>query len=522
MKQYQAAAYMRLSVASSRKLESESIANQEKIIQYFVDKNPDIEIVSKRIDDGYSGIVFERPAFIEMIQDVLYGKIDCIIVKDLSRFGREAIETGRYLRKILPAYGVRFIAILDQIDTNRIPANDDFLLQIKTATNDEYSREISVKTRNALRSMRENGMYVGACPIYGYQKADEMRNHLVVDENTAAVVRGIFNMKLQGYSAASIAEILNRRGILSPLEYKRNYGIPHPYHGFADHNVARWSASTIFRILKDETYTGALVQGKQYTPNYKIKKRFTKPADSWVRVENTHEAIISTFDFDVVQRILLLDTRTSPGANAVNLFSGILVCSCCGGRMTRKTNTYKGKSYVYYYCPAGKKVGCNSPVMIREERLMEIVFGQLNTYLNGLGQLICQFDRMNDEEVYRLLTQKQTILLEALNDKMGKVAFLKSSLSSSLVKGIVTTDDYAEMATDYTNEIIKLESNINTLITEIQSIVAHKNAQLEWLKAICKTLEVSGFDRAGIVWIVKSILVKSKTDVEVQFQFEIT
>lgn len=346
MKQYQAAAYMRLSVAGSRELDSESIANQEKIIQYFVDKNPDIEIMSKRIDDGYSGIVFERPAFIEMIQDVRDGKIDCIIVKDLSRFGRETIETGRYLRKILPAYGVRFIAILDQIDTNRIPANDDFLLQIKTAINDEYSREISVKTRNALRSMRENGMYVGACPIYGYRKSDEIRNHLVIDGNTAAVVREIFRMKLQGYSAASIAELLNRWGILSPLEFKRSHELPCPHHGFADHREAKWSASTIFRILRDETYTVALIQGKQYTPNYKIKKRFTKPDVAWVRIENTHDAIISRFDFNTVQRIILLDTRTSPGMKTVNLLSGLLVCGCCGRKMTRKSNVCKDKLYV--------------------------------------------------------------------------------------------------------------------------------------------------------------------------------
>ena len=190
--------------------------------------------------------------------------------------------------------------------------------------------------------------------------------------------------------------------------------------------------------------------------------------------------------------------------------------------MTRKNNTYKGKSYVYYYCPAGKKAGCNSSVMIREEKLIEIVCEQLNTYLSDLGQLICQLSHMDSEAIDRALTQRQTAHLERLYDEMRKAVMLKSSLSSSLVKGIVTTDDYAEMATAYTNEIIKLESNINTLITEIQSIVAHKNAQLDWLKTICKTMQVSDFDRAGIVRIVKSILVKSKTDVEVQFQFEIT
>lgn len=394
MKEYRAVAYMRLSVAGSKETESDSIENQESIINYFVSNHPDIKLVSRRVDDGYSGIIFDRPGFAAMMEDVKDSKIDCIIVKDLSRFGRDFIETGHYLCRILPTYGIRFIAILYQIDTDRTPAKDDFVLHIKAAINDESSREISVKTRNALQTMRENGMYVGACPIYGYRKSDEIRNLLIVDENTAIVVREIFKMKMQGYSAASIAEILNDQRILSPLEYKRSHGLPHPHHGFAYHSDAKWSASAIFRILKDETYTGTLVQGKQFTPNYKIKKQFTKPVDAWVRIENTHEAIISKLDFDTVQRTLLLDTRVSSGMKTVNLFSGLLICGCCGGKMTRKTNTCNGNLYVYYYCPAGQRAGCNCPVIIREEKLIEIVFDQLNAYLDSLNQFIYQLSHI--------------------------------------------------------------------------------------------------------------------------------
>lgn len=521
MKQYRAAAYMRLSVADNKESQSDSIENQESIINYFVDNHPDIILVSRRIDDGYSGVVFERPSFMEMMADIKNDNINCIIVKDLSRFGRDFIETGRYLRKILPAYGVRFIAILDQIDTDRTPAKDDFVLQIKTAINDEYSREISIKTRNALQAMRKNGMYVGACPIYGYRKSDEIRNLLVVDENTAVVVREIFKMKMQGYSAVSIAEILNDLKILSPLEYKRSHGLPHPHCGFAYHSDTKWSASTIFRILKDETYTGALVQGKQFTPNYKIKKQFTKPVDAWVRIENTHKAIISKLDFGIVQRILLLDTRSSPGMKTVNLFSGLLICGCCGGRMTRKTNTCRGKLYVYYYCPAGKKAGCNSPVIIRKEKLIEIVFDQLNAYLDSLNQFIYQLNHMNDTEIKLVLTRKQAVCLEVLHNEMAKAVSLRASLYSSLIKGIINAEDYDGMTTTYSEKIIALEKSMNTLSAEIKSIITHKSEQLRWLKAICSTVCIRGFDRATIIRLAEGIWVKGKTDVEVQFHFEI-
>lgn len=337
MEEYRAAAYLRLSVAGSRAIESESIENQEYIIHHFVKKHQDIVLVNSYSDLGHSGLIFDRPAFSQMMRDAVDGKIDCIIVKDLSRFGRDFVETGRYLQRILPSYGIRFIAILDNVDTLHKPARDDIVMQIRTAMNDEVSREISMKTRSGLRTMRESGLYVGACPIYGYQKLAVNKNQLVPDDNTAPVVNRIFNLKLTGMSAARIAEGLNQDGILSPLAYKKKNGLPHPCNGFADNEKPKWSASTVLRILKDETYTGTLVQGKQYKLNYKIQKQFVHPFSKWARCEKAHDAIINPFDFETVQRILLMDTRTSPGDDSVGLFSGLLICGCCGGKMTRKT-----------------------------------------------------------------------------------------------------------------------------------------------------------------------------------------
>lgn len=198
MEKYKAAAYMRLSVAGSHSVDSESIENQEYIIAGFVKNNPDIEIVSRYIDDGYSGLIFNRPSFTAMMQEVMGCTINCIIVKDLSRFGREFVQTGKYLHQLLPAYGVRFISVVEAIDTNRTLPCDDLLIQIKAAINDEFSREISVKTRNALQVMRENGLFVGACPTYGYTKAIVRQNYLIIDETAALVVRDIFEMKISG------------------------------------------------------------------------------------------------------------------------------------------------------------------------------------------------------------------------------------------------------------------------------------------------------------------------------------
>lgn len=303
MEKYHAAAYLRLSVAGSRAVESESIENQEYIITHFVEQNSDIELVLSYSDSGHSGLIFERPSFVDMMQAAKERKINCIIVKDLSRFGRDYIATGRYLQQILPSLGIRFIAILDHVYTLHTPPANDIVMQIKTLINDEFSREISVRMRSSLQTMRQNGLYVGACPIYGYQKSSENKNQLVPDSNTELVVLRIFEMKLAGMSAAKIAARLNAEKILSPLAYKRHCGLSHPRNGFADKDDAEWSAVTILRILKDQTYAGILVQGKQYKLNYKLQKQVTRPSGEWVCCPNAHKAIVLQHDFETVQRI---------------------------------------------------------------------------------------------------------------------------------------------------------------------------------------------------------------------------
>lgn len=255
MPTYKATAYIRLSYTDDRSSESDSVANQRKLIENFVERNPDIEVVSYKVDDGYSGIIFDRPAFKEMMQDVTNGEINCVIVKDLSRLGREYIETGRYLRRVFPAYGVRFIAITDNIDTAQESSGDDLTVSVKNIMNEAYCRDISVKTRTSLDVKRRNGDFVGAFTVYGYIKSEDNKNLLVPDPYASRVVQNIFQMRLEGSSALRIANELNRLGILSPLAYKKNHGLPYAKKGYADREDCKWSATTIIRMLQDETYT---------------------------------------------------------------------------------------------------------------------------------------------------------------------------------------------------------------------------------------------------------------------------
>lgn len=209
----------------------------------------------------------------------------------------------QYLQKTLPSYGVRFIAINDGIDTLWDNGDADISISIKSILNDAYCRDISKKTRSALQTKRKNGEFVGACTIYGYQKDTQEKNHLVIDEFAAEIVRDIFRMKLNGLSSLKIAGELNLRGVLSPIEYKKSMGVPFPAGGYADKENAKWSATTVIRILKDETYTGVLLQGKQTTYSYKLKVLKDRPTEDWARTENAHDAIIRKQDLSLCNRL---------------------------------------------------------------------------------------------------------------------------------------------------------------------------------------------------------------------------
>lgn len=519
-KTYRAASYLRLSYAGDCSSESDSISNQRKLIQDFLVQHPDIELVSERIDDGYSGILFDRPAFQQMLEDIKSGTVNCVIVKDLSRLGREHIDTSRYLRQIFPAFGVRFIAVTDHIDTEDEHTGDDLVISVKSILNDSYCRDISVKTRSSLQAKRQNGAYVGACPVYGYTKDPKNKNHLVPDEYAARVVQDIYRRRIDGASAAHIADELNRLGVLSPLEYKISRGLPHPTGGYADHPDAKWSAVTVSRILRDETYTGALIQGKQTTFNYKLKKQVRRLPEEWVRTENAHEAIISTRDYELVQKLSLLDTRTASGEDQVYLFSGLLVCGCCGGRMTRKINTYRGAKYIYYRCPTGKKHGCDHPAMVREDVLAQCVLTCLQTHIKSVISLEELLADISVERINHSLIKSYKAQIRENEVQLSQMISFKSSLYENFVNGIIDKDEYKAMSRHYTAQTEQLREAISILRQEMEQALDNTNDRTKWIRQFEEFWDMTELDRRAVVTLIQSVRVISKTELKINFCFE--
>ena len=508
MQKFKAIKYIRLSYTDDKSVESNSVSNQRKLIDDFLAQHPEIEVVCEKVDDGYSGVLYDRPAFMEMMELIKSGAANCVIVKDLSRLGREYIETGRYLRRVFPAYGVRFIAINDNVDTlNDEP--DDLTVSVKNIINEAYSRDISVKTRSALDIKRRSGDFVGAFTVYGYLKTGDKHKSLTVDPFAANVVRDIFRKRLDGLSAYHIAEELNKAGILSPLAYKRSEGLPYAKGGYADTEECKWSATTILRILSDEIYTGTMVQGKQTTPHFKLKVRELKPSEDWVRVENTHEAIIDKADFDLVQRLKGLDTRTSPQSDKVYLFSGVLICGCCGGRMTRKINRSNGREYVYYYCPTGKKGGCKSSSMIKESELTECVQSSLKAHINSVVSLNSLITSISRERINQGLVQEYTGYIKSNEEQLARVEKFKRNLYESLVSGALSKEEFLQYKQEYSAKAEEIKKAIEDWNGKLSEVLENRGERNRWLNHFLQFAEMEEIDRSVVSRLIQSIKISA-------------
>ena len=521
---YHAAIYVRLSkedgdVAGASKAESNSISNQKELIRDFLKDKEDIVVVSERVDDGYSGSSFERPGFQQMLEDIRRGAVDCVIVKDLSRFGREYIDTGRYIERLFPALGVRFIAVNDHYDSLRGDGQgDEILVPFKNLINDAYCRDISVKIRSHLEVKRRNGEFIGAFAPYGYQKDGEDRHRLVVDAYAAGVVRDIFRMKLHGMSQDAIAGKLNRDGILSPMEYKNSRGINFRT-AFRVKAASGWSPVAVRRILENEVYIGNLVQGRQSTPNHKVKKSIRKDKGDWVRVEKNHEPVVSERDFAVVQKLLGMDTRTAPDREGVYLLSGIAVCGDCGAPMVRKVSSVNGKRYCYYICSGHKAGGSCGPHRIPVQALEDAVFVLLKRHIGCILDLerVLEYAGtvpFRDLDVRKLEERREKLLGEA-----ERCRELRMMLYEDMKDGVITKEDYVELHAAYEARGKEAQEAAGKAEREIRAVLEGDEDKYRWISYFKEYRDIGELTRNVVVALISEVRVYDRENIEVVFDF---
>lgn len=502
------------------KVESNSISSQRELIRSFLNGQEDMELYDSYVDDGFSGSNFNRPEFKRMMEDIEAGRVNCVVVKDLSRFGRDYIEAGRYLEKIFPVLGVRFIALTDHYDSLSADTGErQIVLPVKNFINDSYCRDISTKVKSQLAVKRESGECLSPFAVYGYRKSAEDRNKLVVDKYAAEVVRRIFRWKIEGMAVSAIAKRLNQLHVLSPSEYKRSLGLNYR-GGFAGGSGSQWGSSSIKRILTDEVYLGHLLQGKTEKINYKVKKSIGKPREEWVRVENTHEAVISESDFETVQNLLKADGRISPESRSVSPFMGLLFCGDCGEQMIRRTVKYNGSSRVYYICSTKNRgEGC-SRHSIEETVLKELVGTAVRRYANDFLAQQKLFEQAREKEVNMEAVAGCQRELERLKQEQDKYYGLCAGLYEDLAQNVVTKEEFERLHREFQRKAEEVSSAQEQQQDLIRKMLQSGVASAERLTKFRDSLRLDEIDRHTLTSLVKRIDVYEGKRIEIEFYFQ--
>lgn len=516
---YKACIYTRLSKDDGDKPESDSIANQKALIRDFLKRHPEIQIVSEKSDDGYSGVNFDRPAFNEMMDEVRSGKVDCIVVKDLSRFGRNYIESGNYIERVFPFMGVRFIAINDNYDSAEKNHSDSLIIPFKNLINDAYCKDISVKIRSQLEIKRKKGEFIGAFAVYGYLKDKEDHNKLVIDEYASEVVRLIYRLKIQGMSQGRIADRLNEQGILCPMEYKISLGM-NVQTNFRVHQKAKWSAVSVTRILTNEIYTGVLIQGKSGTPNYKVKKKMQKDESEWIRVEDSHEPIIDKETFWSVQELMKKDTRLAPSESKVYLLSGYVYCNDCGQSMVRKTIPSGKKRYVYYICSTDKaKQGCSSH-RISEKKLEETVLAAVQAHIQTVLYMEETLDLIKHLPEQQRNVFNYDAQIVRLKEEIERHSSFKLKLYENLTEGLIDQEEYFMFKKSYTDKISEAEAAIARLEEERTHAIENNAVDHAWAEVFERYRNLECLERKTIVELIEQILVYKDGSIRIVFKYQ--
>ncbi|EGT4625338.1 TPA: recombinase family protein [Clostridioides difficile] len=513
--------YLRLSVEDGDRVESDSIKNQRVIVNRYKDGHPEIHLVGEKVDDGYTGTNFNRPGFKELLELIKKGLVDCIIVKDLSRLGRDFTEVLRYVQRRFPEWGIRFIAIDDNYDSEDESCQQDFLtLPIKSLLNESYPANTSINIRNTLKAMREQGLFVGAFTHYGYLKDPEDYHQLILDPVASDVVRDIFLWKLCGMSQDAIAARLDSLGILTPSDYKVSKGIQYKTT-FKKYERSHWTAVAVGRILRDITYVGILIQGKTTTPNFKVKKIIHKEQDDWDIVEGAIPPIVSWIDFMIVNHLLERDTRTAPGQDTVYLFSGLLECGDCHQSLVRKSVKYNEKEYGYYVCSTnrGNKKEC-SPHRVAETKLKKSLLLLIQHHISVMAELKSILSYVETIPFSDRKVEKESNRMEMLKKEYQWNLKLSTSLYESFQEEILTKEEYLQMKKKYSERCTELEKLMECQQEESRNIFRNICGKNNWIDHFLKFGKIEDLDRRLVVSLIKSIQVTAQGNLEITFWFE--
>ncbi|WP_373215648.1 recombinase family protein [Ruminococcus sp. 5_1_39BFAA] len=512
---FNVAIYIRLSREDGDKEESDSVGNQRKLLAEYIAKKEDFILYDVYVDDGYSGTNFNRPSFQRMIADIEDGKVNCVVVKDLSRFGRDYIDTGRYLERYFPEMGVRFISVTDGIDSMKQAY--DMLLPIKNIFNEQYARDISKKIQATVKSKQKAGEFIGAFTSYGYKKSPVDKNKLVIDDYAADVVRRIFSLYIQGYGKQKIAKLLNAEGVLCPAEYKKVNGENYKNCNRLE-STTYWSYSTINSILHREMYVGNMVQGTKHQRMRSKQKKM--PKEEWIVVENTHEPIIDKATWEKAQSLLQKRTRELDLETNKNIFAGFVKCGDCGRAMAKNMWRRADGSKTYsLYCGTYKRNGKQycTPHTLPMVVLEDIVLGDLKAIVDNVDNLkeLVQSQSFTASKVKRIADTE----LSKIKAELERVKKLKKSVYEDYREELISKEEFLSYREDYLKKEELYSKQIEALEEKKNDNVTEDVFETPWLKRLLELKDIEALDRDIVVEMISEIKVYENRKIKITYNF---
>lgn len=515
---WKAVGYKRLSADDKDKEVSNSIINQEKIIGKFAERDPLIHLVGFYCDDGFTGTNFNRPSFTEMMQDIDNGKANCIIVKDLSRLGREHIEVCNLIEHVFPTKGIRFIAIKENIDSYKYPARmQGFEIPLLSVVHESYAIDTSKKTRANLKAKRAAGQYVTAYVPYGYLRSPENKSQIIIDYEVSGNVEQVYKLFLAGKSISAICRLLNEAKIICPIAYFVTKG----RRKAKDEVPTQWKFAAVRKILTCETYTGDLVQGKTTSYSHKVKERIPLPKEKWDITKAAHEPIITHKMFEDVQQLLQARSRPKKSKVEPSVLSGFMVCADCGKKMVRNSQVKGGREYMKFCCATSKKYGqevCKSHY-VDEEVVIEVVLFCINNHISTLEDT----DRVMNKLDTRQRTERTIAFLEKKKRQRNKDLSEYETLACELYKdyksGLFARSEYQDMKATFERAKEDALNEIEALTNQIMEVDKLHNQYSQYAKDFLKYKSVKTLTRSMVVSMIDKILIHNERNIEVIFKY---
>ena len=512
--------YIRLSKEDLKKAregkdDSNSVKNQRDLLNDFYRKHIDeFESMAEYVDDGHTGTDADRESFQRLLADVMSGRINCVIVKDLSRFARNYSDAGSLIDNLFVQMGVRFISLAENVDSYRDPDSvSSIIVPITNVMNDQYCYQTSKKIRQVFDYKRRNGQYIGSFAPYGYIKDPKDKHQLIVDEEAAEIVKQIYSLCLQGTTKRHISFYLNEHGVPSPTAYRRAKGLP--VSSTADDPM--WGDRVIWNILTNPIYTGDLVQGRRRVKSYKVHEIEAVPEEEWVTVPDTHEAIIDKESFEKVQGLLKRDTRSAPRSRELHLFSGFLRCADCGKAITRSQS---GKN-IYYACSTYKnrsRLAC-SMHSIKHNRLEAAVLFAIQQQVHlavSYSELVA---RINSAPIKKSQSFRLDDLISSKERELAKVTRYKQSLYQDWKDGEITQQEYRTMKADYEQQSQRLSDILVRLTAERAELANGVDQEHPALVAFMRFENIDSLSREILIELIDHIKVYENGNISVRFKF---